>query len=462
MCIVCHQIHFKLIPSRAHTLSVHTFDNSNAGYLHHASTDRANGPDANDVVSVASVEGGTVRRPLEGRAVRLLGSLADRRELRAEFIDDGLGFEIPNLDARLGRRAQPVAVRGEAETVDDVTGIEGVEALAFTEIPEHGNTVLATRGAQGAIRRDGDGVDVASVTNEVGADLAVGKVPDLDELVPATGDDDRVASHRGEANAGHPFGVRVAILNRVLALAERVPQLDSLVSGARDDLTVVDGEGNGQHILSVTDEASGGGTGVQVPEAEGTVPGAREGKLAIGGDHDVLDEVRVTVKAAARVAVVLFLAGEVPEDNSLIAGGGQQNVRVVVQRGRDGRDPVFVSAGGRCFARVNDSQSIRSRVRSARVRRLREEQGRRREFNRFRFTVCNARSRPARSRHRCAIDGRNARALRPYFPFPRARPTPVPSDPSPRALSTGNEDEGTIQVKKRNRNSTHPLRTPRS
>lgn len=291
----------------------------------------------------------------------MLGSLADRRELRAEFVDDGLGFEIPNLDARFGRRAQPVAVRGEAETVDDVAGIEGVEALTFTEIPEHGNAVLATRGAQGAIRRDSDGVDVASVANEVGADLAVGEVPDLDELVPATGDDDRVASHRGEANAGHPFGVRVAILNRVLALAERVPQLDSLVSGARDDLAVVDGEGNGQHILSVTDEASGGGASVQVPEAKGTVPGAREGKLAIRGDHDVLDEVRVAVKAAARVAVVFFLTGEVPEDNSLITGGGQQNVRVV-QRGRDGGDPVFVSADGGRFARAKDSQSIGSRA----------------------------------------------------------------------------------------------------
>lgn len=352
---------------------------------------------------------------MERRAVRLLGSLADRRELRAEFVDDGLGFEIPNLDARFGRRAQPVAVRGEAETVDDVTGIEGVEALAFTEIPEHGNAVLATRGAQGAIRRDGDGVDVASVANEVGADLAVGEVPDLDELVPATGDDDRVASHRGEANAGHPFRVRVAILNRVLALAERVPQLDSLVSGARDDLTVVDGEGNGQHILSVTDEASGGGTSVQVPEAEGTIPGAREGKLAIGGDHDVLDEVRVAVKAAARVAVVFFLTGEVPEDNSLITGGGQQNVRVV-QRGRDGGDPVFVSAEGASFARGKDSQSIGSRAFDA-LECAVATKGKIIKENLFVPISPSSTPDPGRRRD---IGGRQmmGETLRPYFPFP--------------------------------------------
>lgn len=44
---------------------------------------------------------------------------------------------------------------------------------------------LATRGAEGSIRRDGDGVDVAGVAAMVGLELAVGEVPDLDGLVPA-------------------------------------------------------------------------------------------------------------------------------------------------------------------------------------------------------------------------------------------------------------------------------------
>jgi len=311
--------------------------------LHHASADRADGPDADNVVRVASVERGTVRRPLEGRAVRLLGLLADRRELRAEFVDNGLGLEVPNPDAGLGRRAQPVAVRGEAQAVDDVTRIEGVQALAFTEVPKHGDAILTAGGAQGSVRRDGDGVDVASVTNEVGADLAVGEVPDLDELIPAAGHDDRVGGDRGEADAGDPFGVGVGVLDGVLALAERVPQLDRLIARTGDNLAVVHRESNREDILGVTDKASGRGTSVKVPQSESAVPRTGEGELSVGRDHDVLDEVGVTVEGSARVAVVFFLTGEVPQDHGLVPRRGQENVGVI-QRGRNGGDPVFVPA----------------------------------------------------------------------------------------------------------------------
>lgn len=40
--------------------------------------------------------------------------------------------------------------------MDGVVGLEGVEALALVEVPEHGNAVLAARGAQGAVGGDGD------------------------------------------------------------------------------------------------------------------------------------------------------------------------------------------------------------------------------------------------------------------------------------------------------------------
>ena len=311
--------------------------------LHHAGAHGTDRPNANDVIGVARVEGGTVRRPLEGGAVRLLGLLANRRELRAELVDDGLGFEVPNLDAGLGRRAQPVAAGGEAQAVNDVTRIEGVQSLALAEIPKHGDAILAAGGAQGTVRRDGDGVDVAGVTNKVGANLAVGEVPDLHELIPAPRHDDRVGGDRGEAHARHPLGVRVGVLNRVLALAERVPQLDRLIPGAGDDLAVVHGESHRKDILGVSDKASGGGTGVKVPQSKGAVPRPRERELPVRGDDDVLHEVRVSVKRSARVTVVLFLARQVPKDHRLVSRGRQENVRVI-QRSRDGRDPVFVPA----------------------------------------------------------------------------------------------------------------------
>ena len=47
-------------------------------------------------------------------------------------------------------------------------------------------------------------------------------------------------------------------LDGVLAHSECVPQLDSLVPGARHNLPVVSAEGNTQDILGVSNEAAGG------------------------------------------------------------------------------------------------------------------------------------------------------------------------------------------------------------
>ncbi|HEY0162360.1 MAG TPA: carbamoyl-phosphate synthase large subunit, partial [Edaphobacter sp.] len=46
-------------------------------------------------------------------------------------------------------------------------------------VPEHGDTILSARGSEGTIGRDGDGVDVASVSIVVGLQLELGEFPDL-------------------------------------------------------------------------------------------------------------------------------------------------------------------------------------------------------------------------------------------------------------------------------------------
>ena len=58
--------------------------------------------------------------------------------------------------------------------MDDLACVEAVQALALVEIPEHGGTVLAAGGTEGAIGGDTYGVEVAGVSNEVVAELAVG------------------------------------------------------------------------------------------------------------------------------------------------------------------------------------------------------------------------------------------------------------------------------------------------
>jgi hypothetical protein len=113
-------------------------------------------PDTDDAIRVSTEEGGTVGRPCKGNALRVLGLLARVEEFRTDFIDKSLGLKVPDLDARAGGSAQPVAVRREGKSVDEITSFKGVEVLGFVQIPEHDNTILATGRAERAIGRNGD------------------------------------------------------------------------------------------------------------------------------------------------------------------------------------------------------------------------------------------------------------------------------------------------------------------
>lgn len=150
-------------------------------------------------------------------------------DARTEFLDHLLACQVPNLDGRAVGDAQPVAVGREAQSVDDVVVVQGVQVLAVIQVPQQGLAVLSSGCAQRAVRRDGDGVQVSVVSVVVQLELAVGQVPDLDGAVPSGRDDDRIDLVGREANARNPIAVSV-LLDRVLALGESVPQLDGLVA----------------------------------------------------------------------------------------------------------------------------------------------------------------------------------------------------------------------------------------
>lgn len=110
-----------------------------------------------------------------------------------------------------------------------------------------------------------------------------GECTHLDELVPASGDDDGVLGVGGEPDAGDPLGVAL-VGDGVLAVTEGVPQLDGAVARAGDDLAVVGGEGDGQDVVGVADEAAGGDTGGELPQAQGLIPRGGESVGTVGGD----------------------------------------------------------------------------------------------------------------------------------------------------------------------------------
>lgn len=137
-------------------------------------------PCTDDVVGVTGEQSLAVRAPGQAHTLGLPALLADGGELRLQLIDLALLLQVEDDDAAGRGGAQPVAVRGEDESVDLVTGAQRVQMLGFVEIPEHSCTVLATGSAKGSVGGDGDGVDVASVADVVGLEFAGREFPNLE------------------------------------------------------------------------------------------------------------------------------------------------------------------------------------------------------------------------------------------------------------------------------------------
>ncbi len=108
------------------------------------------------------------------------------------------------------------------------------------------------------------------------------------------------------------------LLDVVLALSECVPELDSPVTGARDDLSVISAEADGQNIGSVADETAGGETSVEVPKAESVVPRRRKSELAVRGDDNVGNEVVVSMEDTLGVSILVVFTRQLPDDDSLV------------------------------------------------------------------------------------------------------------------------------------------------
>jgi hypothetical protein len=180
-------------------------------------------------------------------------------EFRLQLINLALLLQIKDDDAAGGGSAEPVSVGREDKGVDLITSSQGVEVLRLIQVPQHGGSVLSTGGAKRSIWGDSDGVDVTGVANVVSLKTAAGKLPNLDQLVPTRADNNRVLRIWAESNTGNPF--RVTLLgDGELAVSEGVPELDGSVSGARNDLSIIGGEGNGENVIGVANESSSGGT----------------------------------------------------------------------------------------------------------------------------------------------------------------------------------------------------------
>jgi hypothetical protein len=239
-----------------------------------------------------------------------------------EFGNDFLVLKVPNADRGLGSGAEPEAVGREGNLVDGFVAFEFIEEFTTAEIPELGNAVLSSGCAQAAVGGDSHGGDDTLVSTESRETLEFAQAPDLDEVVPTSRNDEGCSDSGGEANAADPVGVAVTVLHGVHAVTLDVPHLELGVAAARDNLTVIRGEGAGENVAGVTLELGDAVACLEVPEAESLVPRSGEGEFTVVGQSNVLNEATVAFKAAERgqgVSIVAVAVLTLPANDRLVA-----------------------------------------------------------------------------------------------------------------------------------------------
>jgi len=127
-----------------------------------------------------------------------------------------------------------------------------------------------------------------------------------------------------------------------LALSKGVPELDGLVSGPGDDLSVVSGESYRENLLGVANKSAFSLAGLDVPQSKGTIPRGTQAELAIRRDHNVLNEVRVSNEGLDGESIVAILASQLPNEDSLVSRCRQQKLWVFWGSG-EGSNPARVA-----------------------------------------------------------------------------------------------------------------------
>ena len=291
--------------------------------------------DTDVVIGPAGVKVGTGLGPGEGGAAKeLLGVLAGLVGLHGDsgdvVLDELLLGEVEDLDAGLGGDNQPVESLGEENAVDWGVALVLGEPLALDDIPDHDSTVTGAGGEEGRVLDDIKGGNLSLVSSEGVEEGHVEVIPDLDGLIPRGGDAESGLSSVVESHNGDGVSV-VVLVNGELALRTGVPDLDVLVEGASDDLSVISGEGNGENISLVTNELGDGSSVGDVPETDGTIPGGGEGEAGVLSQLDLTDEVRVTShhllgETPLLVLILFTLWIEGPLDKGLITGAREEEL----------------------------------------------------------------------------------------------------------------------------------------
>jgi len=283
-----------------------------------------------EAVAPAGVENvaGTGLTPSQTEASNrvLLVEVVRGKRLGSDLLNNLLLRQVKDKDTVVSTNDQPEELLGEEDAVDGRLAVLLHEVSTADHIPDHNVAIVGTGSKVRVTDNHVEGVDLRFVTGEGVDKLHVGKsVPNLDRSIPGGRHANSGLGLVVESNAGDGVGVSV-VLNSVSAFGSGVPNLDGRVSGTSHDHVVAGGDSNGKNISGVSNELAESFASLNVPKADGTIPGSGEAEFAVTSQADLFNEVRVASVHFARFTPLLlfisvFLGLKVPSDHSLITGG---------------------------------------------------------------------------------------------------------------------------------------------
>ncbi|KAF5767672.1 hypothetical protein HanXRQr2_Chr14g0627121 [Helianthus annuus] len=87
-------------------------------------------------------------------------------QINLQIHNNGLTLQIPDLNTALSSRTQPIPIRTKTQSMNNRTGIKGIQPLPLTQIPQQNIPIFPTAGTQGAIRGDRHRVHIAIMTRQ--------------------------------------------------------------------------------------------------------------------------------------------------------------------------------------------------------------------------------------------------------------------------------------------------------
>jgi len=255
--------------------------------------------------------------------------------------------EVEHLDTIFSSDDDPVEFLGEKHAVDGGVILVGGEPFALNKVPDHDLTVVGAGCQVGRVVDHIDGVDLSLVANAGVHEFHVGVVPNLDGLIPRSGNADRGFMGVVEAYARDGIGMGV-LVNGMLALGLDVPDLDLVITSSGEDLSVISGKSNGKDILGVSNELVHGLAGLDVPETDGTIPRGREAEASIASQADLLDKVRMSgehLGGLTPLNIVLLgaLVEKLPLDKCLVTGSRKKEFNSIFFTDSKRSDPATVT-----------------------------------------------------------------------------------------------------------------------